>query len=117
MVGWDLVTLGGPPREVARLTWEGESAKVLFHLDASSVRGAETVEVIGDFTGWSARPLRRDGGAWVGEVGVGPGLHHFGFLVDGEWFVPTGRSGNVPDEWGRMNATLVVAAREGGNGP
>ena len=36
------------------------------------------------------------------------GAHHFGFLVDGEWFVPETATGRVSDEWGRVNATLVV---------
>ena len=117
IIGWDVLTLGGPPPEVARLSWNGASATARFRLDEPAVREATTVEVIGDFTGWSATPLRRDGNAWVGEIGVAPGLHHFGFLLDGEWFVPTGRSGNVPDEWGRMNATLIVAEQDGGNGP
>lgn len=117
IVGWDLGTFGGPPPEIAELSWDGESATLRLRLDEASLRGAVTVDVIGDFTEWSAVPLRRDGATWVGEIQVAPGVHHFGFLVDGEWFVPTGRSGNVPDEWGRMNATLVVAEQEGGNGP
>ena len=117
IIGWDLLTLGGPPPEIVQLTWDRGSATVRLRLEEPSTRGATVVEVIGDFTGWSAVPLRREGTAWVAEIGVAPGFHHFGFLVDGEWFVPTGRSGNVPDEWGRTNATLVVAAQEGGNGP
>ena len=53
----------------------------------------------------------------VAVVPVTPGVHHYGFRVDGEWYVPEGHSGNVPDEWGRMNATLVVADEERGGGP
>ncbi len=115
MVSWKLVTFGKPAPDVALLRWEGAAATVQFRLEDSAVRAAERVEVIGDFTAWSPEPLRQRGSAWVGELPVAPGIHHFGFLVDGEWFVPADRSGNVPDEWGRMNATLVVAEREGRN--
>ena len=46
-----------------------------------------------------------------GRVGE-PGFHHFGFLVDGEWWIPEGVQGAVPDEWGRVNATMVVPDQE-----
>lgn len=42
------------------------------------------------------------------EIPVESGAHHFGFLVDGEWFVPETATGRVSDEWGRVNATLLV---------
>ena len=47
-------------------------------------------------------------GRWAVELSVPEGTHHFGFLVDGDWFVPVDAPDTVPDEWGRRNATLVV---------
>jgi hypothetical protein len=54
--------------------------------------------------------MRKRGGSWVAEVKLPPGLYHFGFLVDGEWFVPEHAPGRVNDEFGRTNATLIVPA-------
>lgn len=74
---------------------------------------AERVEVIGGFTDWEPRAMRRGPDRWMLELWVPTGVHHFGFLVDGDWFVPEGHPGNVPDEWGRTNATLVVSPASG----
>ena len=49
-----------------------------------------------------------DGRDWVLEIPLAPGTYHFGFLVDGEWFVPETAPGQVSDDWGQMNATIVV---------
>ncbi len=64
--------------------------------------------------GWrgSPLPLERDGTRWTLELSVEPEFHHFGFLVDGEWWIPEGVQGAVPDEWGRVNATMVVPDQE-----
>lgn len=70
--------------------------------------GAEAVELLGDFTLWEPVPMRRDGDAWVVELTIPAGTHHFGFHVDGEWYLPDDAPDAAPDEWGRRNATLVV---------
>jgi hypothetical protein len=69
---------------------------------------ASSVEVLGDFEEWTPIALTRDEDAWSVELVLEPGTYHFGFLVDGEWWVPEGLQGTVPDDWGRMNATMVV---------
>ncbi|MCH7532335.1 MAG: glycogen-binding domain-containing protein [Gemmatimonadetes bacterium] len=69
---------------------------------------ATRVEVMGDFSLWDAVPMLRDGDRWTVVLEIGNGTYHFGFLVDGEWFVPDDASDVVPDEWGRRNATLVI---------
>lgn len=74
--------------------------------------GARTVEVLGDFNGWSPAALAPDGGGWSLELDVEPGTYHFGFLVDGRWWIPDGAWGTVPDEWGRRNVTMVVGDEE-----
>ncbi len=72
--------------------------------------GAQAVELLGDFTLWDPVPMVPDGGWWVVVVKVPPGTHHFGFLVDGQWYVPDDAPDLVPDEWGRSNATMVIEA-------
>lgn len=69
---------------------------------------AGEVAVTGDFSGWEPVTMERRDGTWVAEVEVEPGVHHFGFRVDGDWFVPDDAPGRTPDDWGRINATLVV---------
>jgi len=74
-----------------------------------SVPAAEKVFVVGDFTLWIPVPMESgENGVWTVELGVEPGRYEFGFLVDGEWFVPPGAEGIIIDEWGQPNATLVV---------
>ncbi|MBT8336813.1 MAG: glycogen-binding domain-containing protein [Gemmatimonadetes bacterium] len=117
LVGWTVATFAGPPPPVVRLSGEPGSRRAVFYLDDLSVRAATLVEVIGDFTAWTPIALDRVGGGWRGEVAVRPGVYHYGFRVDGDWFVPEDMPGNVPDEWGRTNATLVVSevVEEGGS--
>lgn len=70
---------------------------------------ASSVELLGDFTGWEAVPMRRTGeDRWVVEVEVPPGVYRFGFRVDGSWWVPETAPGRTQDEWGRSTATVVV---------
>jgi hypothetical protein len=81
--------------------------RVTFRLRAPEAR---SVALSGDFTGWEPRPMRRgEGGTWVLALVLEPGLHHFGFLVDGSvWTVPEGAPGVADDGWGRKNASVVV---------
>jgi 1,4-alpha-glucan branching enzyme len=49
---------------------------------------AQSVSLVGDFTDWeqNAIPLKKQkGGAWKATVSLGPGVHEYRFLVDGEW--------------------------------
>lgn len=72
------------------------------------VRATTSVALVGDFTGWQPRPMERRGGRWVLELVLEPGLHHFGFLIDGNWAVPPNAPGLVEDGWGRRNASVVI---------
>ena len=69
---------------------------------------ARSVQLLGDFTFWEPFPLHFERGRWVTELEVGVGTHHYGFLVDDEWYLPDDARDVVPDEWGRMSATLVI---------
>lgn len=66
------------------------------------------VELIGDWTDW--RPIAVEEtapGRYVADVELSPGVHRFGFLVDGRWTVPEGYP-TEPDEYGGRRAVLRV---------
>lgn len=72
---------------------------------------AEKVELAGSFNDWDPKPLNRlsNGGRWGLTLPIPPGNHRFGFLLDGQWTVPSG----VPlgdDGFGGKDAVLVVDA-------
>jgi len=81
-------------------------ARIRFAVDAPA--GARAVALVGDFTLWDPVAMRRSGGRWVAEARVPEGTHHYGFLVDDEWYLPDGLQDVVPDEWGRQSAILVI---------
>ncbi len=92
------------PYEIVSPTPTG--ARVRMTVNAPESAG--TVSLLGDFTLWEEVPLRRVDGRWEVELEVPVGNHHYGFLVDGEWYVPDDMRDVVPDEWGRVNAILVI---------
>ena len=106
---------GGVNLELARfgpvpdLSWEvrnnGERTLVL----AVKAEGARSVECVGEFTDWEAVPMLRDGDVWRVTLPITPGTHHFGFLVDGAWYVPPDAPGLTEDEWGEVQATILVS--------
>ena len=106
LLSWRVLALGTAPRRtVHRLVRQGGETRVSFRVERST---ATRVEVMGDFTAWEPRSLSRRSAEWTLDMVIPPGTYHYGFLVDGEWYVPEGQPGNVPDEWGRTNATLIV---------
>lgn len=113
LVSWDVT--GPPEPDLPTYTVERRPGRttVLFRLEAPE---ASAVSVSGDFSGWEPVPMRRVGGAWQVRIPIEAGLYHFGFTVDGEWHVPEDAPGRVTDEFGRRNATLVVAAEAVGGG-
>jgi hypothetical protein len=111
LVGMRLVSFGasGAPAVVHEIVQPGSPAIVRVRVAPPA---AASVQVLGDFDQWEPIALAREDEEWTVELVLEPGIYHFGFLVDGEWWVPDGLQGSVPDEWGRMNATMVVP--EGG---
>ena len=81
-------------------------ARVRIRVDAPE--SAARVEVLGDFTLWEPVAMTRSGNHWEVELDIAPGAHHYGYLTDGEWYVPAEEPTLVPDEWGRMTAILVI---------
>jgi len=55
---------------------------------AFSAPNARSVQLVGDFTHWQERPINLQkgvDGTWRTTVELQPGVHHYRFLVDGEW--------------------------------
>jgi hypothetical protein len=103
-VSLELARLGRVPE----LTWQilaGEEQTLVVALRAPE---AASVQCVGEFTSWEAVPMLRDGDVWHLTLPIDNGVHHFGFVVDGEWYVPPEAPGLVEDEWGGMQATIVV---------
>lgn len=69
----------------------------------------ERLEVAGDWNDWEPVPLRRlDGGRWVIELSLEPGVHKYALVVDGdEWVVPDDVA-TVPDDFGGRVALMIV---------
>jgi hypothetical protein len=80
----------------------------LVRIKVPAPEGAGQVEVMGDFTLWEPVAMVRQGDEWIADVEIAEGTHHFGFLVDGLWFLPPDAPDTVPDEWGRVNTTIVI---------
>lgn len=84
----------------------GRGRRVRFQVEGGI---AERVALAGSFTDWQPRPMRRTRDRWVLELVLEPGVHHFGFLLDGErWYVPDDAPGIVDDGWGQKNASFVI---------
>lgn len=98
-----------PPPPPAPVAAVGETSdggrRVVFVLRAPE---AGEVALAGDFSGWAPLPMERTRDGWRIEQVLAPGLHHFGFIVDGEWALPQDAPGVVDDGWGQRNASIVV---------
>ncbi len=101
-----LVSRASEATDLYRVVRSGPRPTVLFTLRAPD---AGHVALVGDFNRWKPLAMHRRDGRWTIRVRVAPGTYHFGFMVDGKWFVPPDAPGIVSDAWGRDNATLVVS--------
>jgi len=97
-----------PPKPALHRVLESNETRSVVEIRVEAPRGTTSVELLGDFTLWEPVPMEGDGREWVARVEIPVGTHHFGFLADGEWFLPDDAPDAVPDEWGRKNATLVI---------
>lgn len=110
LVGWKM--LGSDPLPPPRpplhrvLDQTGDVARIRFHVQPPTEAGR--VELLGDFTLWEPVSMRRDGDRWIVDLEVPDGTFHFGFLVDGVWYLPDDAPDMVSDEWGRKNSTIVI---------
>jgi hypothetical protein len=98
------------PRPTSEFSWEViGSSDLQLKLNVRLADAAE-VKVAGDFTEWEPLPLTRSDDGWTAALPIAPGIYHFGFFVDGQWYVPTDAPGLTEDDWGMTQATLVVEA-------
>ncbi len=93
---------------VPQLEYELGGAELLTLTLSLRAPDAYRVTCAGDFTNWMEIPMIRTGDAWLVQLPVTPGPHHFGFFVDGAWYVPPEAPGIAEDEWGGIHATLFV---------
>lgn len=83
--------------------------KQTFSFSASS---AMSVQLVGDFTHWQESPinLRKEAdGVWRTTVELEPGVHHYRFLVDGQWRDDPECSMHVANPYGGENMVRKVA--------
>lgn len=73
---------------------------------------ALSVMLAGDFTHWQteAIPMKRGkDGVWKATVALGPGVHHYRFIVDGQWQDDPECELRVPNPYGGHDAIRNVA--------
>src|SRR5687767_9025589 len=78
---------------------------------------AMSVQLVGDFTHWqqSAINLRKDhGGVWRTSIRLKPGIHHYRFLVDGQWRDDPECAVRVPSGLGEENMVREVKTAPAG---
>jgi hypothetical protein len=99
---------GGAPPAPA-VAQRAESVFVRFELYAPAAR---SVNLAGSFNRWNAgtTPLVRvDGsGLWTVTVPLPPGTAQYGFMVDGQRWVPDPAAPSVDDGFGRRNSVVAV---------
>jgi len=83
--------------------------RILFSLLA---RRAKDVQLVGDFTGWEARPIIMDrmkprSRTFGAAVDLPPGTYQYRFIVDGEW-VEDPNADSVPNDFGTSNSVITV---------
>ena len=95
-------------RPASEFSWTVSGAGDLRLALSVRLSDAGAVEVTGDFTEWERVPLVRSGDTWTTVLPIAEGVYHFGFFVDGEWYVPAEAPGLTEDDWGMTQATLVI---------
>lgn len=98
-----------PAGQVAR----ADSVYIRFELFAP---GARTVGLAGSFNRWNAvaTPLTQvDGsGLWTVTIPLPPGPAQYGFMVNGQRWVPDPAAPSVDDGLGRRNSVIAVPGEE-----
>ncbi len=72
---------------------------------------AMSVQLVGNFTDWQARPIsmqKGDDGIWHATLELEPGMHHYRFLVDGQWQDDPECMLRVPNPYGGQDAVRKV---------
>ena len=83
--------------------------KITFSLAAPQ---AETVALVGDFTGWEKNPVtltKQKDGRWTAVIPLAAGEHEYRFLVDGEWRDDPECGTRRQNPFGAANCVRVIA--------
>ena len=104
-VSLELARMGPVPELTWQVLQDDEPTLVL----ALRAPAASEVQCVGGFTEWEPVRMLRDGEVWRIALPILAGVHHFGFFVDGAWYVPSSAPGLTEDEWGEVQATIFVA--------
>lgn len=88
-------------------TPSGDRVFVHFRLDVAEAR---SVRLAADFTGWEPEYTLNETapGVWTVVVPVEPGVHQYGFVVDGERWMADPLAPRVDDGFGGANSRLDV---------
>ncbi len=97
-----------PPKPPLHRVVEKSVGGAVVEIRAEAPEGTQQLAVMGDFTLWEPVAMTRDGARWSVQMEIPSGTHHFGFLADGDWYLPEDAPDAVPDDWGRKNATIVI---------
>ena len=108
-----LIPLGLSMRSPAPVAPAPTAARlyVRFRLDSPD---ANSVALAGSFTDWSPRYELREteSGVWSVLVPLQPGVHQYGFIVDGDRWVSDPLAAQVDDGFGGSNSQLALLAPE-----
>jgi len=74
---------------------------------------AQSVLLVGDFTGWNHAPLslkKTKNGVWRKTIALPPGRYEYRLLVDGEWRDDPQCVNRHPNQFGGENCVCIVDA-------
>ena len=74
---------------------------------------AHSVLLAGDFTQWMSNPIplrKQSGGVWRATASLAPGIHHYRFVVDGEWCDDPECKVRVTNPFGTQNDVIEIEA-------
>lgn len=72
---------------------------------------AHEVFVIGDFNDWQTDDLKArkfKGGTWKKSVQLKPGIYHYLFLVDGQWWTDPANPRRMRNPFGTENSVIEI---------
>ena len=77
---------------------------------------ASSVQLVGDFTHWQAKPInlvKQASGIWKTSVPLAPGTYHYRLLVDGQWSDDPQSTLRIPNIFGSHNMVREVGQSAG----
>lgn len=90
----------------------GKSAATKRQTFSITAPSAVSVQLVGDFTHWQQKPIpmkKSTDGVWQTTVRLAPGIHHYRFLVDGQWRDDPECTVRVPNPFGSQDSVRQVS--------